>query len=495
MPYNSPINDFDRNVRSQLDSASVGLPDAPGLSVFTAGQSASALMPEMMQLGTVMKMRAGLNQDARQIRILEAADLDKRDEQAEFDAFGSHLSSLQGKTPEQIAQANQDYLTANPSALRNKAVMESLKGVQDMNDSLTRTKQNALTNRMTDSAGKDLDFKDSQREYDEEAAANQTALKLEESRIALQAHKNLMNNAELEGGQKMGAALGQARQLPQDVAEGLIKLGETLGYGQENEPFVKAVADIVASHGAVANITESYAPQLQRDGRYIAIAQKAGVNLDAVDADPSLRDKTREAFAKAVHKDMLDHGVSKADADKRMESEMEAIDRAMDLNSSIGNSKREFTALEDQLRRLPDELGPLALKAKTDPAAAAELKGKLGVLLFRASKAKGNVVEGLKQKTEAIARQQEGIKLQKAFEDLASVKAARENQKERLDLAKSRQEWLQQGRKLKELVQLLGSAKNTAMMKKIKNSEDYINLINEVNAGTSDVRSSDNVFD
>ena len=461
-------------------------------SDYDTAVSAFNVLPESMAVENLIRLRQGNELGGLQInkaRREEQADLD---DEAGFQGFSQHLSGLEGKDPEEIAAANRDYVVANPGALRNKDIMESLRGFSTTDEEFSRSKARGLANRRIDSQDKDEDWLDAHREEREEAAALESKTHLEKAKFGLQAHKNLMTDASIAAPQRFGQSIGLARNLPQDVSEGLVKLGDTIGYDQQSEPYTKAISDIVAAHGANVDIESSYKPELKEYGRYIQAAQDSKINLDMVADDPSLLPAAKASMLEMRRKELVAAG--RKDVPKDLEAESVKIDKAIELNSKIYHARKESTSMEEMLRRLPQELGDLPMRArKGDIEAQVELSGKMAVLGLRAFRNKGAVEKGLIDQSQERGRQLESLKVNKEFEGLKSIIAARANADGRLDLAEAALEVRKKGLNLKAFDSWMRSAKNTKIFEKVKDTEEYRKIMDQLESGK--VSASDNVFE
>ena len=461
-------------------------------SDYDTAVSSFNVLPESMAVENLIRLRQGNELGGLQVNKARREEQEDLDSASSFQEFGDHLRDLSGKNPEEIAAANRDYVISHPEALRNREIMESLRGISASDEAFTQTRARTVTNRQNASVLKDLDLNDSLREEREETAVLQSKAQLEKARFGLQAHKNLMADESIGMAQRFGQSVGLARNLPQDVSEGLIKLNETIGYDKQSEPYSKALADIVVAHGANTDIEQSYKPQLDLYGPYIESAQNAKIDLDIVAEDPSLAPDVKAKMLEMRRIELIRAG--RSDVSKDLEFESNQIDKAIELNSQIYNARKESASMEDMLRRLPEELGDLPIRArKGDLEAQIELSGKMAVLSLRAFRNKGAVEKGLNEQSQERDRRIESLKLNKEFESLKSVISARENAASRLDLARAQQEIREKGLNLKAFDSWMRSAKNTNLFEKVKDTDEYIKLMDNLKSGSDS--GSSNIFE
>ena len=157
--YTSFTNDIDRQVVADLDSASLGLRyNDPSDSIFTAGKAAMGVLPEMMQLGEVMKSRAALNDSSMEKRRLIGVDQSAVEDQGVFDAYAKDLDQLAGITdPAQRAQALADMNQKDPRRMLNKDVQESMRVLREADKSVTDAANSGVARRQAALANKGLD--------------------------------------------------------------------------------------------------------------------------------------------------------------------------------------------------------------------------------------------------------------------------------------------------------------------------------------------------
>jgi len=130
---------------------------------------------------------------------------------------------------------------------------------------------------------------------------------------------------------------------------------------------------------------------------------------------------------------------------------------------------------------------------KGDIEAQVELSGKMAVLGLRAFRNKGAVEKGLIDQSQERGRQLESLKVNKEFEGLKSIIAARANAEGRLDLAEAALEIRKKGLNLKAFDSWMRSAKNTEIFEKVKDTEEYRKIMDQLESGK--VSASDNVFE
>ena len=461
-------------------------------SDYDTAVSSFNVLPESMAVENLIRLRQGNELGGLQVNKARREEQQDLDSASSFQEFGDHLRDLSGKNPEEIANANRDYLVSHPEALRNRDIMESLRGISASDEAFTQSRARTVTNRQNALVLKDLDLNDSLREEREETAVLQSKTQLEKARFGLQAHKNLMADESLGMAQRFGQSVGLARNLPQDVSDGLIKLGRAIGYDQESAPYSKALADIVVAHEASVDIEQSYRPQLELYGRYIESAQNSKIDLDAVAEDPNQGPEVKAKMLELRRRELI--RANRPNVEKDLEFESKQIDKAIELNSRIYNARKESTSMEEMLRRLPDELSDLASRArKGDSDAKTELLGKMDVLSLRAFRNKGAVEKGLNEQSQERDRRIESLKLNREFESLKSIVAARENAAGRLDLAKAQQEIREKGLNLKAFDSWMRSAKNTNLFERVKDTDEYIKLMDNLKSGATS--GSDNLFE
>ena len=484
-------NDADRQVAANLDDASLGLSyNDPSDSIFTTGKSAMGLLPEMMQLNQVMAARGQLNSQSRLIRKDLAEDEKVRVDQGVFDSYVKDMNQLAGiKDPVEKAQKLSDMNTSDPRRMLNKDVQESMKVLRDSYESVTKAGTSVAQSRMDQTNIKNADFIESQRENTEESSRLESGTRLEAARLNHLKQQALQTDANISPNTRYGSAIGQSSSLPPDVVSGLADLGGVFGNGAEAEPYLKAIGEIVGAHGMYKDIERSYSAQLTPLAGYFKLAGKNNLDLDLAATDGNQIAPTREALIVLRKAELKAQG-----QEYNKDIEEPRINKALSLNSSIVRSKGEFDDLGLKLKNLPVEIRELAKKARLgDEESKIELEGKMSKLSLLASKVGAGVQGRLKEELETKGRLEESYKLQKTFEELKSIVATRDRDDKKYELAVIKQEWLEKGRNVRELIQTLSAAKNTQAMKKLKDSQEYIDFVKDVQSGTTS-SSGDSLF-
>jgi len=482
-PYQSHIDEDDHATSQALKQAGRGLRyNDPEMSIFSSGQNAMALLPEMMQVGQMMEMRGRMNAQDRGIRGEIAADREKQNESGVFDSFVNELDGLAGiHEPAQRTQYVADMQQRNPQFLAHEGVQKAIKNLLDADQAVTTASTSALTRRRNESGGRDLDFAEKQRETLEEAATIEGKTYLEKAKAGAASFSAMKNDSTFTAAKRLGEAIGRSQDLPVEIGKGLVGLMSRFGEGEEADSYNNAISEVVAAHGMSSNIKRSFASEGRVHQPYFERAKLEGINLGAVFADDQgppeeregLIDVARDKMIRARRLELLSKH-STEDVNGMMPREEERIESALMLGGRIYAAETEFKALEGQLAALPKELDELAMKAQQgDGAAKSELNRKMSVLSYLAFKARSNVNKNLEQADQERTSQVEAIQVQTSIEKLASIVAARERADAYLDIAQVELELKQDYRQFQEFESFMKRSANTRMWNKIKDTEEY----------------------
>ena len=280
------------SVDQQLDAASAGLTNnLPGMNIFGAGRSTMAVLPEMMQLGEVMRMRADQTKDAYAIRSLDRAEQSAFAEADQFGAFQDHVATTAQMDPTAQAKANRDFLARNPAALGNAFIKDAMAMQGSVNDSVLNSRKNELEEAQVESGLMDM-AQDRRTRRDREAAATlQASTALQKAKVDASALQVMIDTGELEQAGKLGAALGRTGGLDQKVKEDMMILGERLSQNPANSGLKSGIAGIASAFSKANSIAESYNQEL---GEHAPMKELLGKN--GIDVSPG---RTPEELASA----------------------------------------------------------------------------------------------------------------------------------------------------------------------------------------------------
>lgn len=280
------------NFDQQLDVASAGLTNnLPGMNIFGAGRSTMAVLPEMMQLGEVMRMRADQTKDAYAIRGLERSEQSAFAEADQFGLFQEHVKSTAEMDPTSQAKANRDFLARNPEALTNSFIKDSLATQEALNAGVLKTRQNQLAEAQVESGLLDMEQDKRTRREREQAATLRASTELQKAKFDDAALKSMMDSNELDQVGKLGQALGRTGGLDQKTKEDAMILGERLGRDPADAGLRSGIAGIASAFSKANSIAESYN---QERSEHSATIDFLGKNK--IDVNPS---RTPEELAAA----------------------------------------------------------------------------------------------------------------------------------------------------------------------------------------------------
>jgi hypothetical protein len=268
------------SVDQQLDAASAGLTNnLPGMNIFGAGRSTMAVLPEMMQLGDVMRMRADQTKDAYSIRGLERAEQSAFAEADQFGLFQEHVKSTAEMDPTSQAKANRDFLNRHPEALTNSFIKDSLATQEAINSGVIKSRQDELAEAQVASGLLDVEQDKRTRREREQTATLQASTALQKAKIDASALQVMIDNNELEQAGKLGQALGRTGGLDQIVKEDMMILGERFAQNPVNVGLKNGIANIAFSFSKANSIAESYNQELSEHSSTIDFLGKNKIDV------------------------------------------------------------------------------------------------------------------------------------------------------------------------------------------------------------------------
>ena len=301
--YTSFTNDIDRQVVADLDSASLGLRyNDPSDSIFTAGKAAMGVLPEMMQLGEVMKSRAALNDSSMEKRRLIGVDQSAVEDQGVFDAYAKDLDQLAGITdPAQRAQALADMNQKDPRRMLNKDVQESMRVLREADKSVTDAANSGVARRQAALANKGLDRDERiEREIGDDMETKAIAsFRFEDEKFKADQHRwrAVQEAGENQRQDLANSAISQS-SLPRESIEDGVSLLAVIGNSDESAGTLSGVAGLFAATEQAMRVESSFNPFLEKHKPTEATLAKGGVtakDLEAAATDPAAMAKIVKA--------------------------------------------------------------------------------------------------------------------------------------------------------------------------------------------------------
>lgn len=269
MPYNSIATQDDVNFQQSAASASQGLRyNNPNDSVFTQGQSAMALLPEMMQLGQITEMRGRLNHMDQESRSFLRKENQIGEDKAVFDDFTKDLNGISGITDPQeraqkmaeMQQRRPDYALNKDAQLTLKSFGEANKAISEAAQEVALTKSSNLQSKLADRhMALDEKIGDAQ---DAEAVAQfhfgETKAKSERDRF------KAAQDADASGRMDSYHSAIVQSSLPEEMNRSLVDLGAVIGDSEKWAGTLSSVSAIASATNDAINIESSYNPYLAK---------------------------------------------------------------------------------------------------------------------------------------------------------------------------------------------------------------------------------------
>ena len=455
-------------------------------SDYDSAVSSFNVMPESMAVEHLINLRQQNEQGGFINRGLARKEKEDLSSKVQVDGFNQFLSDNSSLSEDDWGPAVTDRLKQNPGEAQNKDVMEALRGIDSSRISASQSKGRTLQDRQTDLGMQDADWNELHLQERHETATLESSLKLKEAQKRMTDFSDMANDSSLSGSQMLAGAIGNSGDLPPDVTKSIIMASEQIGDDETSKPYISALTRIIGAHGASENIMASYASELQLHGEVFDEAQRAGIDLNAVSAaspenHQKVFDETKAAILAATRKRGISQNLSAGTIDSALQVMSPEIDKAIDLNSRIFNTKQQSGMLLDKLRKFPEELGDLPSRVrKGDLDAQAELNGKMGVLGYEAFKVQGEVDKGLRQNIDMKDRQMLSIKERKAIAEVKSTISSMSDSKERTRLMSEANDIRAKNGDIKAFNSWIRMSAQSELWKKLKTSKDYSKMMDDL---------------
>ncbi len=391
--------------------------------MFGAADAGAAVLPELMQLGDVMKMRAKQERDGYELRKLERDETSDIDEADEFQSFSDRLLSAKDGTPAERAQAAQDWLAENPAAAGNSMISDAIKGHANAASATSAYRKDELDRKKSESDERDLLFSESTRPEREEVSrlASKNALTRAKSEDA--AFKSQLEGGAFNDMNKLGEMIGRSRGLDAGSQESLYVLGSRF-QGDANKGMLQGVVNMIHGFSKASDLEESYRSELSNYDGIIKGLEKNGVKLD-----PSM-----PAADLAVG---FDKARKLVGTNPNAIKNLDALQSSMSVaNATMGEIGKMREALMADLPKIE----ALSSKPETmDQAKEMMLKWNL-----RASKFTGLQDAEIERRTRQIETQERGLKLKKLVGEIAGAESNAKLAEGRAKLANTALELRQQ---------------------------------------------------
>jgi hypothetical protein len=310
----------------ELAAASAGLTNnLPGMNIFGAGRSTMAVLPEMMQLGEVMRMRADQTKDAYAIRGLDRAEQSAFAEADEFGAFQEHLKSTAGMSDIDRAKANQNALISNPKWTANPFIKDSLSQLDQSGASLLSARKNELEVKQVEQGMWAAGIEESMREEAVKTARINSRTALKQAEDGAVEYDAKVEQGQFDNALSLSEAL-HSSGMGQKAKERVAVLADRFGADPVDQARVRGISKIVGSFSRAPAVARVYAAELTP---YQEVYNQ--MKSDGLAVDPTDPNQTPQSIAASFDQAMSNVGKTGA----RLEDQSKMLARITEAKAAM----------------------------------------------------------------------------------------------------------------------------------------------------------------
>lgn len=406
----------------ELEQAASGLRyTEPGISMFGAARSTAAVMPEMLQLGQVMQMRSGMQQDAYQLRDMARREKAVFDEADEFAQLEETLLEVKDASPAERAEHLANFFTVNPGAASNARVREAVQIIGSSSKSAFEAKQQQAQEA-------DFDFMQGLESDRRDMVRTQVKLGLEKVKAEQDAFTASKEAGQYKTREGIMGQLARSTGLDASVQSGILKVAGRFADNPAEAGLLEGLSGLVHGVSKSELLAENYSYELQEHAQIGTWLQTNGIQINLKDPPDVLEANLLKGQALA----------EKA-AKENPEKGQRVLEAFMRMRPVVDNMRASMLGATAVRQKLQEDM-PNVLAMADDPARRQELKDWVTDMGLTAAKF-GAIVDGqferrdrdnslrekqldLEKKKADILRVNAGIKLQNSrAEDIKAGQA------------------------------------------------------------------------
>lgn len=389
----------------QLEEAASGLRyTEPGISMFGSARSTASVMPEMLQLGQVMQMRSGMQQDAYRLRDMERREQSVFAEADEFGQLEETLLEVKDASPAERAEHLANFFAVNPGAASNPRVRDAVQAIGSASKSAFEAKQ-------LQAQEQDFNFMQELEPERREMVRSQIKLGLEKTKAEQDAFTAAKEAGQYKTREGIMNQLARSKGLDASVQSGILKVAGRFADNPAESGLLEGLSGLV--HGVAKSelLAENYSYELQEHAQIGTWLQNNGIQINLKDPPEVLEANLLKAQA-----------LAEKTAKENPEKGQRVLDAFMKMRPVVDNMRSSMLGATAVRQKLQEDM-PNVLAMADDPARRQELKDWVTDMGLTAAKFGGIVDEQFARRDRQNSLREQQLDLEKKKADILRVNA------------------------------------------------------------------------